>query len=247
MMIYVLWILLVVCFIAMFPLAWAFIQEQLTGPKELKLLRQSAQQEFQDLQYQRKTQLGEARFLIDTNYIQRHKIANYANLILGSSVIVAIPLIAIWSCVKTHTQIPLWLILLSSIFFLIAAMFFLSGFNYQQKHDRLLESALVSGGIGLKVSEEGLYISVATLHANLKSLIEKGQTGILLKWPEILEIETRQMSHGRTLVWYLVVKTKTEKNPYLIKFISLAASQEEITDSIQKLQPSFSASTSLRC
>ena len=195
------------------------------------------QREFYTLQTSHSCESGElknASFPLSSDYLHRKRITSHARLLLLCGIVVGIPLIGIWSFMTTQTQVPLWLKGSTVICCLIAAKLYVSQCKFLRELSRLSES---KNGPGLKVNTDGFYFSVATLGCqNIKRLVQNGKAGNLLKWDEIVDIRTEHMHTPNGNSWFLVVKTKLGRHPYLIKFDAIAASQNEILDALRSFR-----------
>jgi hypothetical protein len=87
----------------------------------------------------------------------------------------------------------------------------------------------------LLISTDGIYISVGTLPGrHLKILVKNKQPGVLLRWPDITSIETKQMTRGGILLWFIQIMSKNHPEPYSVQLNTLAASQEKITSALHE-------------
>ncbi len=195
------------------------------------------QRELYTLQTNHSYESGELKsvsFPLSSDYIHRKRISNPARLLLLCGIVVGIPLFGIWSFMTTQTQVPLWLKGSTAICCLIAAKLYVSQSKFLRALSRLSES---KNGPGLKVNSGGFYFSIATLGCqNMKRLVKDGKAGNLLKWDEIVDMRTEHMHTPNGNSWFLVVKTKLGRHPYLIKFDAIAASRTEIIDAVRSFR-----------
>ncbi len=192
------------------------------------------QREFSTLQTNHSYESGEPKnviFSLSSDYLYRKRRTNRAYLLLLCGIIVSLPLFGIWYFVTTQTQVPLWLKGSTVVCCLIAAKLYVSQSKFLRELSRLSES---KNGSGLKVNSDGFYFSVATLGCqNMKRLVQNGKAGNLLKWDEVVGIRTEHMHTPSGNSWFLVVRTRLGRHPYLIRFDAVAASQNEILDALR--------------
>lgn len=222
-----LWLLLVAAVAATIVYAWRFLRERMRDPQAGTIFRNG---DAAPVGVGASGRIVEVP--IDIDQTRRSDQVNYAYLALLCGLIVALPLLGVWTFVSAGNSVPTWLALATVIAVMLAAILALNDLRYLATCRRLAKAA---GQVGLRCSDDGLHCSIAAVGpAERAALVREGRSTRFLPWADVTGIATQEVLENGVATRFLTVSLRTPPTPCMIRITSLAIPQDRLLEIVRE-------------